>query len=232
MMPYQIQLQNLVARKKGIKLHVNKGRQMGFTETFLRIIQDQCFERYAGKKVILMAGTRFKTTKDIYRRFRELWNNIEYHIREESSDEMTLNNGCQIMALPAAPEAITGLTKIGAVLLDESAKWRLVDDTEVMNAVMPIVRTNRSDCFMISTPKGPRGFFYKTGREENDFYKKTYDIWQAEGYLYSKEEIESMINSSIEDPDQEYLNQYIAGRSSIFGAIDDSMRESYEEEVF
>jgi hypothetical protein len=111
MMPYQIQLQDLVMKRKGIKLHVNKGRQMGFTETFLRIIQDQCFERYAGKKVILMAGTRFKTTKDIYRRFRELWQNIEYNIREEGSDEMTLHNGCQIMALPASPEAITGLTK-------------------------------------------------------------------------------------------------------------------------
>lgn len=232
MMPYQTQLQTLVSKRKGIKLHVNKGRQMGFTETFLRIIQDQCFERYAGKKVILMAGTRFKTTKDIYRRFRELWNNIEYNIREEGSDEMTLHNGCQIMALPASPEAITGLTKVGAVLLDESAKWRLVDDTEVMNAVMPIVRTNRSDCFMISTPKGPRGFFYHTEMDQNDFHKKKYDIHQAVGYLYTEAEVEAMLESSVEDPNQEYLNQYVAGRSSIFGAVTDEMRDSYEEETF
>lgn len=231
-MPYQIQLQELVSKRKGIKLHVNKGRQMGFTETFLRIIQDQCFERYAGKKVILMAGTRFKTTKDIYRRFRELWNNIEHNIREESGDEMTLNNGCQILALPAAPEAITGLTKVGAILLDESAKWNFQDDRVVMNAVMPIVRTNHSDCFMISTPKGPRGFFYHTEMDQNDFHKKKYDIWQAEGFLYTKAEIEEMLSSSVEDPNQEYLNQYIAGRSAIFGAVSDDMREEYNEETY
>jgi hypothetical protein len=68
--------------------------------------------------------------------------------------------------------------------------------------------------------------------DQNDFHKKKYDIWQAEGYLYNKEEIEAMLDSSVEDPNQEYLNQYVAGRSSIFGAVTEDMRDTYEEETF
>ena len=53
----------------------------------------------------------------------------------------------------------------------------------------------------------------KVIQEPQDFVMFEYDIWHTEGNLYTTEEIEQMIASSKEDPEQEYLCKYkIGGR--------------------
>jgi len=216
LMPYQEQFFSLQHKRNPTKYHINKARQIGWTETILRIIQYECFHKYRGGKIIILTATRFDTGKDIFQRFKQLFNNITYTIKKLESNSITLTNNTQIVNLPANPEAVTGLTKIKCVFMDECSKWNLKDDQPVINAILPIVRTNQSDLFMISTPKGPRGFFFNIETSENDFYKLKYNIYEVQGLLYSKTEIEQMINSSVEDPNQEYLNQYVAGRNAIF----------------
>jgi len=208
--------------KRQVKIHLNKARQCGWTEIILRYLAYQCFFKYAGKKIIIIPGTREKTTKEIYGRFRDLFNRISDNIVYDGSLYMKLMNGTQIYGMPAAPESITGWTKIGCIFMDEAAKWNLVEDLPVINAILPIVRTNKSDVIMISTPKGPRGFFYNIEmNKESTFVKPIYDIHAGGQELYSDEERMDMINSSEEDPNQEYLNQYVAGRDSLYGKIDD-----------
>lgn len=226
LMPFQLGFFNLLHNSKHNKFHVNKARQIGFTELCIRIILFESFHKYRGGKILIIAGTRSDTTRDIFNRIFQLLVNIDSHVDIMGANYVRFKNGTEIKGLPANPEAATGLTKIKAVLLDEAAKWDLKDDWPVMNAIMPIVRSNKSDLVMISTPKGPRGFFYEIDRGENDFIKKQYDIYTVQGLLYSKEEIDLMIKSSIEDPNQEYLNQYVAGRDSIFG--DEFVKEDYE----
>jgi len=212
---------------KQIKLHLNKARQCGWTELILRYLAHECFFKYAGKKVIIIPGTRETTTKEIYGRFKELFRNISRHVAYSGALYMRLKNGTEIYGQPAAPEAITGWTKIGCVFMDEAAKWNLTEDLPVINAILPIVRTNKSDNIMISTPKGPRGFFYNIEmNEKSTFDKVIIDLHEGGEELYTYEERMEMINSSEEDPNQEYLNQYVAGRDSIFGKIDDEDKES------
>jgi len=210
-------------RKRQVKLHLNKSRQSGWTELILRILAFESFHKYAGKKIIIIPGTREKTTKEIYGRFRDLFNNIENEIDIDGSLYLKLKNGTEVFGMPANVEAVTGWSKIGAFFMDEAAKWNLIDDIPIINSILPIVRTNESDLFMISTPKGPRGFFYHIEMDENEFTKVKKDIRSVQGWLYSKDQIDDMINSSIEDPAQEYLNQYTSGRDSIWG-------ESFDEE--
>ena len=208
------------------KIHLNKARQCGWTEMILRILAYHCFHKYAGGKIVIIPGTRERTTKEIFGRFKELIKNTG-KIEEEGYLYIRLSNGTEIYGEKANPEAITGWTKIKAILMDEAAKWNLVDDTPVINAILPIVRTNKSDLFMISTPKGPRGFFYNIDMNpQSDFLKVKYDIHAAGAELYSDEERQKMIESSEEDPAQEYLNQYTTGRNSIFG--NNFKEEDYE----
>ena len=212
-----------------IKTHLNKARQCGWTELILRWLAHQSFFKYAGKKIIIIPGTRQQTTKQIFARFLGLFVKIRSHIAEVGQLYIKLKNGTEIFGLPANPEAITGWTKIGAVFMDEAAKWDLTDDQPVLNAIMPIVRTNKSDVFMISTPKGPRGFFYYIEMDgKSTFDKKIVDIHLGGEELYTQEQIQEMLNSSEEDPAQEYLNQYTSGRSSIFGS--DFKQEEYVAE--
>ena len=109
--------------------------------------------------------------------------------------------------------------------MDESAKWKLVDDTPVFNSVMPIVRMNGADLFLVSTPKGPLKMFYKIHKDPQDFVMLVYDIWRAEGTIYTREQIIIMLKTTKEDPNQEYLCKFTIGRDSILGAISDEDRD-------
>jgi len=229
--PYQLDFFEKVDQSNFHKYHLNKARQMGFTELTIRILLFYALTKYSQGKIIIMAGTRLDTTKDIFQRLSSLIEKLKPFIVSYGPNSILFKNGVEIIPLPAQAEAITGLTKIRAILMDEAAKWNLRDDLPVMNAVMPIVRSNKSDLFMISTPKGPRGFFYEIDIDDaNDFLKIRYSIWDTEGNLYTTQEIEEMLASTTEDPKQEYLNEYVAGRDSIFGSLsEENLDDTLEE---
>lgn len=217
LMPYQTDFFNEIDNTHYHRFHINKSRQMGFTELILRIIAYRCFNKYKRGRIIIIAGTREKTTKKIMQRFKALFDNITHEVKNTKDPLiLELNNGTTIEGLPANPEAILGDTKIKAIFLDESAKWNLQDDQVVMNAIKPIVDINKSDLFMISTPKGPRGFFYHIEQNDNDFLKFKYDIHEAVGHIYSRQEAQEMLNDVTVDTEQEYLNKYTTSRNAVF----------------
>lgn len=237
--PYQIEfvveVTKAVAQPKGMSetdwkrlyhlFHLLKGRQMGFTEIVLRVIQWYCFSRYAGKNVGIMAATNGELAAKDLRRFYRLFKNIPDTILEKlKGRKITLVNDTVIEAFKASEEALTGDTNYACIFMDEAAKWKLVDDTPVFNSVMPIVRSNGADLFLVSTPKGPLKMFYKIYKEPQEFIMLQYDIWCTEDNLYTKAQIEKMIASSKEDPNQEYLCKFTIGQDSIFGLIEDEDR--------
>ena len=212
----------LAQMRRALKMHIKKGRQMGFTEIVLRLILHLTFSRYAGANIGIIAATNGSLAKKDLRRlavlFKSIPNVVEQWIK---SNTLRIINGTVIEAFAASEEAMTGDTKYKCILVDESAKWRLVDDAPVFNSILPIVRTNGCDLYLVSTTKGPVKMFYKIDmdHDESDWVFFVYDIWEAEGNLYTKAEIEDMLASSTEDPDQEYLCLYKAGRDSIFGTV-------------
>jgi len=202
--------------------HLLKGRQMGFTEIVLRLIQFFCFTRYAGKNVGIIAATNGKLANKDLRRLYRLFANIPGVILgPPKAGKLEVINGTIIEAFPASEEALTGDTNYACIFMDESAKWKLVDDTPVFNSVMPIVRMNGADLFLISTPKGPLKMFYKIWKDPQEFVKLEYDIWEAEGNIYTHDQIVIMLKTTKEDPNQEYLCKFTIGQDSILGAITD-----------
>jgi len=220
--PYQLEFLNQIDNSSNNKFHVNKPRQSGFSEIVLRIFQDRGFKKYSTKSCKYVVGTRERTTKKMIRRLKQLYRRIP-DVIENNSDSLylELKDGTSFEGLNAATEAVTGDTKIAAIAIDESAKWNLIDDQGVLNAYIPIVRTNHSDLFMFSTPKGPRGFFHDIEMNSKDYEFFKYNIWATLGNLYTKQEIDEMLADPTIDTDQEYLNAYTVGRNSIFGEIDD-----------
>jgi len=201
--------------------HILKGRQMGFTEIVLRVIFHFCFSRYTGSKVGIIAAVNGKLANKNLRRFMQLFVHIRSVVPNGiKSSVLSIINGTTIEAFPASEEAITGDTKYACIFMDESAKWKLVDDTPVFNSVMPIIRSNAADLFLVSTFKGPLKMFYKIWTEKSaDFVFLEYTIQRAVGNLYTREQVDKMISSSTEDPQQEYMCKASAGRDSIFGTI-------------
>ena len=232
-MPHQLDLIKQSLSDKQVKFHINKSRQIGLTEIVLRIIQYHSFHKYKGGKILIIAGTREKTTKTVMLRLKSLFNEIRSTVVNDKNDlHITLKNGTEIEGKPSNSEAIRGETKIKAVVIDESAHFAIVDDSVVLDAVEPILHTNKSDIFLVSTPRGQRGFFYEISKSENDYKKLQYDYTNAIGWIYTQEEMEKELQRTDIDVDQEYRCQFTSARSSIFGVITDKAIEDFEVENY
>ena len=232
--PYQIEYFNKIyeakEKSKGLtpnKFHTNKGRQMGFTEIVVRIIAYFCFFSYAGWNVGIIAATNGSLArKDMHRMqllFRNIW---EAAVFDVDRSHLVLCNGTTIEAFPASEEAITGDTKYKGIFMDEAAKWKVLDDRPIFNSIMPIINSGAGDLFLVSTPKGPMKMFYTIHLDPKDFIKFKYDIWAAEGNLYTREQIEEMIKNSVEDPNQEYLCMFTFGKDAILGVVGADIRDA------
>jgi len=239
--PYQVdffeQIMKAVAQPKGMSdddwkrlahmFHVTKGRQMGFTEIVLRFIQYFCFNRYAGSNIGIIAATNGKLADKDLRRFARLFKRIPKVVLQGMKNHtFKLINNTVVEAFPASEEAMTGDTNYACIFMDESAKWKLVDDTPVFNSVLPIVRSNGSDFFLISTPKGPIKMFYKITQDPQEFVMLEYDIWEAQGNIYTTTQIEVLLATTKEDPNQEYLCKFTIGQDSILGVITEEDRSA------
>ena len=231
--PYQEEFAEIVLNgRKGetypmpYKYHVNKGRQMGFTEIVLRVIQFQSLHDYEGSNVGIMAATNGALAKKDLRRFQRLFKNVKLLVSEWlKNNKMELATGTVVEAFPASEESMTGDTDYKCVFLDEAAKWRGNDDSPIFNSIMPIVNTNAADLFLVSTPKGPVKKFYEIHKHPKDFQKLTFDLWRAEGNLYPRERIQFMIDNATEDPNQEYLCKFTFGKDAVLGEITDADRD-------
>ena len=229
LMPYQIEFAKLIPQSRNIRFHINKSRQIGVTELISRVLAYQSFFKYKGGKILIIAGTRMDTAGEIMRRFKELFQNIPGTILDaKNSLKLSLKNGTEIEALPSNSDAIRGLTKIKAIFVDESAHFNLIDDSIVLDAILPLVDTNQADLFLVSTPNGRRGFFYEISINENNYHKIQWDYTVAAGFIYQLEEFEAKFQDNTVDVDQEYRCQFTSPRTSIFG--DDFDTEDFEVE--
>ena len=231
--PYQTEFSELVIRNHdGLTehmYHVNKGRQMGFTEIVLRLIQYMCLHRYANANVGIIAATNGNLAKKDLRRFQALFKHVPVLIAEGlKNNKIELVTGTVVEAFPASEEAITGDTFYACIFLDEAAKWKNTDDTPIFNSIVPIVIANRSDLLLVSTPKGPIKTFYKIHKKPDDYIMIKYDIWESKDNLYSEDEIKRMLKQSSLDVNQEYLCKFTFGTDAVIGEVTD---EDRDEEV-
>jgi len=228
LMPYQMEFIKLIPEKRNRLFHINKSRQIGVTELILRVLAYHCFHKYKGYKIMLIAGTREKTAAKIMRRFKKLFKNIRSEVAEDTNAfVLRLKNGSEIEALPSNSDSIRGDTRIKAIFVDEAAHFGMIDDSVVMDAIEPIVFTNRSDLYLVSTPRGKRGFFYDIATEKNEYFKVQWDYTKAIGWIYSEEEIDKELQRTDVDVLQEYQCQFTSGAGTI---ISEEMIEQMEED--
>jgi hypothetical protein len=70
---------------------------------------------------------------------------------------LELPNGSRIVGLPANDDTVRGYSGATMLLIDEAAR---VPDA-MYAAVKPMLATTSGEMWLMSTPHGKRGFFYK-----------------------------------------------------------------------
>jgi hypothetical protein len=220
LMPYQREFIKLVPENRNIRFHINKARQIGVTELIIRTLAYHSFIKYRNGKILIIAGTREDTAVKIMKRFKQLFRNIPWAIKEDTGNlRLTLVNGTEIEVLSSNIDAVRGDTRIKAIFIDEAAHFNRKDDNPVMDAIEPLIFTNNADLYLVSTPKGKRGFFYHISEAENEYFKIKWDYTCALNWIYSQEEMDKELQRKDIDVDQEFLCQFTGSRNSVFGPI-------------
>lgn len=230
LMPYQIDFHKKIPRERQIRFHINKARQIGFTELVLRVIAFEAFHKYVGGQIFIIVGTRQAEANKLMYRFKRLFENIPYTLQEWKPGMsvtsvgpkglLALKNGTSVQALPSNSSAIRGETNVKAIFIDEAAHFDMVDDSEVLDAIEPIVHTNQSDLFMVSTPNGRRGFFYEISKNNEDYMALVYSYKHTLGLIFTEEKWNKALSRKDIDVQQEYMNQFTTSRSSYYGKIE------------
>ena len=221
---YQIDIDKAI--NKNHKVIINKSRKIGATETVLRSIAKNCFGRYAGYNVMIVAGNRQDQAEAILDRFSKLFEkgftdldgaHFSYHdiIKKKTRSNVELFNGTIIKTYPANAEAVRGPDRVVCVFLDEAAHIKQIDDSQVYDALKPNLANTDGDFILVSTPNGRRGIFYDLW-EKGRYQKLELPYTLAMGELLSEEFIEDEKKDTRIDFEQEYECKFTTSSNAVF----------------
>jgi hypothetical protein len=224
---YQIKLHNDINEFHLVQ--VNKARQIGITSACLIHLAYEMFDRYKGSECFIVSGTRANHSRKLLKILRNILEPYSDHIVNETKDELEIDNGCTVYAMPSTDFSQRGST-LKLILLDESAHFNSIDSETVFSALMPSVITSSGDLVIVSTPNGINNFFYDLWIDnDNGFHKITLDYTVGLGKLYTQEDIDKARKSKVLDFESEYLCQFQSGKNTIFSKeLVDSVGEDYQ----
>lgn len=184
MTPYQIDYHNSI--QKHHKVIVNKSRKIGITEAAIRSIALNCFDRYQGHDVMMVAGNELNIAREILLRLYELFQDkpkLGYAFEDNDGNKwkesdlirrasvngqhpiIEFKNDTRVFCFAASrsgkSQAFRGTDDIVAILLSEAAHTGMLEDQPIMNALQPnLANRDDADFILESTPNGRRGFFF------------------------------------------------------------------------
>ena len=106
------------------------------------------------RTVVVVASPTLRQSKELVRKMSGFLRMLG--VEGRSRWWLDLPNGSRIVGLPGSPDGIRGFSA-DLVLVDEAAR---VSD-EVFAAVVPMLAATGGDLWLMSTPRGKRGFFYE-----------------------------------------------------------------------
>ena len=223
MTPAQLDVFDAIHPRKPSAVVISKSRQVGISEALIRTALFHGFHKYRGKLVVVIAGTNEKTGQSLMDRLSKLLPPIKNQVKSEKKGEIILNNGTKYLIGTTNAEWIRGLENLGMCILEESAFWNDVeqgpDQSKVLNAIMPLVRTNGADIVSCSTPNGINNFHYGLLQAaETTMWESLYiDFNRGAQGLYTEEEKQYILAKNPVNADQEFWLKEITGSDSYFG---------------
>jgi hypothetical protein len=153
------QQRELFRRASGRTL-LNSSRQTGkSTAAALKAFHTAYWRR---NSTILVTAPTKQQTREFLRKVRTfalLAGGGTLKNRNKGGDRYTveLANGSRIIGVAANEDTIRGFSAVTLIIIDEAAR---VSD-EVYFAMLPMLAVSRGSIWILSTPKGKRGFFYE-----------------------------------------------------------------------
>jgi phage FluMu gp28-like protein len=151
-----------VLRSRSKRVILNCTRQWGkSTVTAAKAVHEAV--THAGSLTVVVSPSA-RQSGEFVRKAREFMRRLKMKTRGDGDNEISLgfDNGSRIVGLPGSEDTVRGFSAVSLLLVDEAA--RVADELYV--AVRPMLAVSGGTLWLMSTPRGKRGFFYETWQEE------------------------------------------------------------------
>jgi hypothetical protein len=140
--------------KRGI---LNCTRQWGKSTIAAAMAVYRAYMR--AKSVVLVASPTNRQSAELIRKAAEMVVRLGIRPRGDGDNEtsLLLPNGSRIVGLPGIEGTVRGFSAVSLLLIDEAAR---VEDA-MYKALRPMLAVGEGDLWLMSTPRGKRGFFYE-----------------------------------------------------------------------
>jgi hypothetical protein len=162
------QKQSELLRSTSRRVLLNCTRQWGKTTITGAIASHEAIYR-PGSMIVLVSPSQ-QQSGELFKKVAEFWKLLPGapEATQESLTRLQLANGSRIVSLPGSERTTRGFSGATLVIMDEAARC----DDELLAAVMPMLATTQGRFIALSTPKGRRGWFYKTWTEGGDAWQR------------------------------------------------------------
>lgn len=138
---------------------LNCCRQAGKSTTVAALALHTALFR-PGSLVLLLSPSQ-RQSFELFRKVRDAYEAVGRPVRAvgeaRSLGRLELANGSRVVGLPGREATVRGFSNVALLLIDEAAQ---VADA-LYNAVRPMLAVSQGRLVCLSTPFGPRGFFYR-----------------------------------------------------------------------
>jgi hypothetical protein len=176
---------------------------------------------------ILVASPSERQSAEFIRKCAGMLTRLGIAPRGDGDNEISLlfPNGARIVGLPGNEANVRGFSAVSLIIIDEAS---VVDDS-MYKALLPMLGVGNGDLWIMSTPRGKRGFFYETWRHGGPGWLRI-SITAPECPRMSSEFLEMMRGDM--GPAwfaQEFMAEFVDNGQSVFAldqiekAIDDSI---------
>lgn len=152
----------------GHRLILNCTRQWGkSTVTAAKAVQT-AYEKQGSLTLVMSPSAR--QSAEFVRKASGFVRRLGIRPRGDGDNEISLEfpNGSRIIGLPGMEATVRGFSAVTLLIIDEAS--RVTD--EQYHAVTPMLAVGNGDMWLMSTPRGKRGFFYEVWAKGGPEWKK------------------------------------------------------------
>lgn len=152
----------------GHRVIVNCTRQWGKSTVAAAKAVHHAFFR-AGSTILVLSPAG-RQSGEFVRKAEDFVRALGIEPKGDGNNDMSIElpNRSRIIGLPGVERTIRGFSAVSLMMIDEASR---VED-ELYYAVMPMLAVGNGDLWMMSTPRGKRGFFHRTWSETSGRWKK------------------------------------------------------------
>jgi Terminase large subunit, T4likevirus-type, N-terminal len=215
-----------VLRCKGRRVLLNCSRQWGkSTVTALKTVHRMWFQ--AGS-LVLVTGPSERQTAEFVKKAREFVALLGVQPRGDGQNRRSilLPNGSRMVGVPSGEATVRGFSNVAMLVIDEAA--RASDD--LYKAMRPVLAVSGGDLWLMSTPKGKRGFFWEEWTKGGPEWTRL-SVPATECPRISKEFLEEERGKHTDDWfRQEYLCEFVQDWKGLFDMdlVDAAFTDDYE----